>query len=66
MDEYKCDIHIPDGLRGWKFFETKDVNAFDESGAKTATENYCYNKYFNYRVVNIRLIKKFINVDGEI
>lgn len=57
---------MPDGNYGWKFTETKDVNAFDENGARQAAENYCNNKFNNYRVLNIRLIKKFINMDGEI
>jgi len=67
MDDYAYEIHIPDAKLGWVIGDaSQTVKAYDESEAQAKANNFANNNYSNWRVRNVRLIKKYINPDGEI
>jgi len=68
MNEYAVEIHILDSDTGeWVIKEPNYmVEAYDDADAHSKTNRYASNHYNNWRIENIRLIKKFANPDGEI
>jgi len=66
MDEYAFEIQSPDAKGNWVAVENSTVKAYDESEAQAKANNYANDHYSNWRTRNIRLIKRYVNPDGEI
>ena len=67
MDEYAYELHIPGSPSSWIYDGvTRMVTAYDETEAQTKASNFANQNYRNWRIRNVRLVKKYINPDGEI
>ncbi len=67
MGEYAYEIQTPDAKGNWVAVDTtQTVKAYDEYEAETEASTFASNNYSNWRVRNIRLIKRYVNPDGEI
>ena len=66
MDEYAYEIQSPDAKGNWVVVENSTVKAYDESEAQSKANNYANDHHSNWRTRNIRLIKRYVNPDGEI
>ncbi len=67
MDEYAYEIQSPDAKGNWVAVETSQtVKAYDEAEADQKARVYANDHYSNWRIKNIRLIKRYVNPDGEI